>query len=189
MVALHTEFKKTLSRVRLLMLLLWAGFLTAIVFLLFIPESFFRDFPVSAAYPYLAELENITWLVALAFALFLVWAKRRLYTVDAIFRVAERPLLLTDLRGETPTEKGAARLIYFYRFRMTRALALSASIGVCGLLLTAMDPSGWEGRLFYLTSAALLMLFYPSKTFFDSLIEEYEHREIMYELDGRWGRS
>ncbi|HEY2989812.1 MAG TPA: hypothetical protein VGL11_18975 [Candidatus Binatia bacterium] len=185
---LAPEFKKILDRARVLMLVLWVGFFASIVFLLFLPESFFRGHPVSKAYPYLTELENITWLLALAFALLLLWAKQRFYTVDAIFRAATRSWLLTDLGGETPTEKGAARLIYFYRFRMTRALVLSALIGVCGLLLSAMNPPGWEGRLFYLTSGALLVFFYPSKAFFDSLIKEYEHREVMYELDGRWGR-
>jgi hypothetical protein len=191
---LGLEFKKTLSRVRIWMVLLWASCLASTVSLFFIPESTLKKLPVSEYYPYLTQLENVLWVIALACALLVLWAKQRFYNIEAIFQASKRPLLVrpllaSNLKGETPTEKGASRLVYFYRYRIVRALTLSESVAICGLLLALTGSYGLEGRLFYLMSVALLMLFYPSRAFFDSLIEEYEHREIMFELDGRWGRS
>jgi hypothetical protein len=186
---LTPEFKKSLTRVHILVVLLWAGFLISTIILFFIPENLVSNFPLNEYYPNLTILKIAIWVISLVLACLLLWAKPRFYNIDSIFQASKKPLLVLNLKGETPTEKGAARLIYFYRSRMVLALTLSESVAICGLLLGTISSYGQERRLFSLISVVLLVIFYPSRAFFDGLIKEYEHREIMYELDGRWGRS
>ena len=64
---------------------------------------------------------------------------------------------------------------------MLRALVLAESVALYGLFLAVIEPDDYEWRLFCVTAAALLVLFYPSRTFFDELMKEYERRETMRE--------
>ncbi len=81
------------------------------------------------------------------------------------------------LRGESPLEKGAARVVAYYRARMTAAYILADSIGIYGLLLALVRNYFWDQRLLSALSAILLILFYPSRDFFEQLIKKCEMRE------------
>ena len=84
---------------------------------------------------------------------------------------------IRDLKGDTPMEKNAARLVSYYRSRMILAFSLSEMIAFFGLVLALMGDYASDQQVLSLVSACLLVYFYPSRAFFDDLINEYERRE------------
>ena len=117
------------------------------------------------------------WTVAIAIAAVLVWVKRRFHTVQAIFRDSRRPMDVTDLKGDNPAQKNLARLVLFYRSRMIIAFSLSETIAIFGLLLALTGDYASDQQSLSLISAGLLVYFFPSRAFFDELLNEYERRE------------
>ncbi|HTM07697.1 MAG TPA: hypothetical protein VL754_04850 [Verrucomicrobiae bacterium] len=177
---LTPEFKKRLGRSHTFVAAVWAALFASCAVAALVPSDFFEHIPVRDNYPYLLGLENLIWGLAIVTAVLLLWSRPRFYSVAAVFEATERPLVVDGI-GESPEEKVASRLVYFYRSKMLRALALAESVAFYGLFLAVIEPDDYEWRLFCATAAALLVLFYPSRTFFDELMKEYERRETMRE--------
>ena len=175
---LTPEFKKRLERTRTFVAALWIILLAAAVISSLLPAGLFGSLPLEDDSPYLQHLDELIWALAIGTALLLVWSRSRFYSVAAIFEASKRPRMIPVL-GDSPAEMGASRVVYFYRSKMLAGLGMAASVAFYGLCLAAIDPADYEWRLFGLTAAALLLLFYPSKSFFDELIKEYERRETM----------
>ena len=74
-------------------------------------------------------------------------------------------------------EKNATRLVSFYRTRMIFAFALSEVIAIFGLVLGLIGGHRSDQQGLSLLSACLLVYLFPSRSFFDDLIAEYERRE------------
>jgi hypothetical protein len=177
---LTPEFKKRLERTHTFLAALWIILLAAALISALLPAGLFHPLPIEEDYPYLQGLDELIWALAIGTALLLVWSRSRFYNVAAIFEASRRPSMIPVL-GDSPAEMGASRVVYFYRSKMLSGLAMAGSIAFYGLCLAVIDPADYQWRLFGLTAAALLVLFYPSKTFFAELIKEYERRETMRE--------
>lgn len=176
---LEPEFKARLANAQLFLLLLWGILLAASVVAALLPAALFQHLPM-ADNPYLDAFDEIVWGLAIATALLLVWTRSRFYSVEHVFQASRRPREVPVI-GESASEMAASRLVYFYRVKMLYALALGASLTMYGLFLALIDPDDFEWRLFCATAVALLVLFYPSRSFFDDLIREYERREALRE--------
>src|ERR1043166_7590277 len=169
---LAPEFKARLARAQLFLVAFWGVLLAASIVAALLPSGIFRNIPIPPDHPYLDALDEIVWALAIATALLLVWTRSRFYGIEQVFDASRRPREVSVI-GESPTEMAASRLVYFYRVKMLYALALGASLTFYGLFLGLIDPDDFQWRIFCATAAALLMLFYPSRTFFDELIKEY----------------
>jgi len=176
---LSPDFKSKLAHAQLFLLVVWGVLVTASVVAALLPAKILRHLPM-AENPYLDALDEIVWVLAIATALLLVWTRSRFYGVEQVFQASLRPREVPVI-GESAAEMAASRLVYFYRVKMLYALGLSGSLTVYGLFLALIDPDDFEWRIFCATAVALLVLFYPSRTFFDELIKEYERRETMRE--------
>ena len=178
---LPPEFKDSLARTQLFLLGVWAVLLASCVIAALLPDKLFSHAPpVGDDYPYLEWLDEFLWALAIGTALLLVWIRQRFYSVEAIFEASGRPREV-PVFGESASEQSASRVVYFYRSKMLYALALAGSVAVYGLFLALIEPGEYQWHLFCATAAALLVLFYPSRTFFEELIKEYERRETMRE--------
>ena len=177
---LTPEFKKRLARSHTFVAGVWVVLIASCAAVALLPSELFAHIPARENYPYLLALEDLIWGLAIVTALLLLWSRPRFYSVEAVFEASERPVLVDGI-GESPEEKVASRLVYFYRSKMLRALVLAESVALYGLFLAVIEPDDYEWRLFCVTAAALLVLFYPSRTFFDELMKEYERRETMRE--------
>lgn len=177
---LEPDFKARLARAQLFLLVLWGILLAAAIVAALLPTGIFRHIPIPPDHPYLDALDEIVWGLAIATALLLVWTRSRFYSVEHVFKASRRPQEVPVI-GESAAEMAASRLVYFYRSRMINALALGTSLTFYGLFLALIDPSDYQWRFFCATAAALLVLFYPSRAFFDELIKEYERRETLRE--------
>jgi hypothetical protein len=177
---LAPEFKASLARAQTFLLAVWGVLVAASIAAAVLPVALFRHLPIAENHPYLQALNEIVWALAILTAVLLVWTRPRFYGVKAIFDASKRPLLV-DVDGDMPEEKGASRLVYFYRVKMLYALGLSGSLTVYGVFLALIDPDDFEWRIFCATAVALLVLFYPSRSFFDELMKEYDRRETLRE--------
>jgi hypothetical protein len=177
---LEPDFKARLAHAQLFLLVLWGILLAAAIVAALLPMGIFRHIPIPPDHPYLDALDEIVWGLAIATALLLVWTRSRFYSVEHVFQASRRTREVPVI-GKSAAEMAASRLVYFYRSRMINALALGTSLTFYGLFLALIDPSDYQWRFFCATAAALLVLFYPSRTFFDELIKEYERRETMRE--------
>jgi hypothetical protein len=177
---LPPHFKARLGRAQRFLVVLWGILLAASVVAALLPTAVFGHIPIPPDHPYLDALDEIVWALSIATALLLVWTRSRFYGVEQIFDASRRPREVPVI-GESPAEMAASRLVHFYRMKMLYALALGASLTFYGLFLGLTDPDDFQWRIFCATAAALLVLFYPSRTFFDALIKEYERRETMRE--------
>lgn len=178
MFVLSKEFREILYRQQRLLLVTWLMFFIALGFYLMIPEITSEHLPPPADYPYTEQMRNTLWVVSIAATAFLLWVKSHFHTVQAIFRASRQPLEIRDLKGDTPIEKDAARLVFSYRSRMIIAFSLSEMIAIFGLVLALIGNYRSDQQVFSLISACLLVYFYPSRTFFDELIAECERREM-----------
>lgn len=174
---LSEEFRKFLYRQRNLLVVTWLMFFLALGLYLLIPEIASEHLPSPIDYSYAAQMRNILWTIAIVTAAFLVWVKSQFHTVRAIFHASRQPMEITDLKGDTPVEKNAARLVSCYRSRMIVAFTLSEMIAIFGLILALIGNYTPDQQVLSLLSACLLVYFYPSRGFFDDLINEYERRE------------
>ena len=178
MPVLSEQFREILYEQRRLLLVTWIMFFIALGFYLMIPEITSKHLPPQVDYPYTKQVRDTFWVISIVSAAFLVWVKSHSHTVQAIFRASRQPLEIMDLKGDTPVEKDAERLIFSYRSRMIVAFSLSEMIAIFGLVLALIGDYRSDQQVFSLISASLLIYFYPSRTFFDELIGECERREM-----------
>lgn len=177
---LAPEFKARLGKAQLFLLVVWAVLLAASVIAALLPAELLRHLPIGENNPYLDALDEIVWGLAIVTALLLVWTRSRFYSVEQVFQASLRPREVPVI-GESAAEMAASRLVYFYRVKMLYALGLGGSLTMYGLFLALIDPNDFQWRIFCVTAVALLVLFYPSRSFFDDLMKEYERRETMRE--------
>ncbi len=178
---LSPEFKERLARSQLFLLALWGALIALCAAAAMLPASFFEHLPpLSENYPYLDGLDELIWALGIGTAALLLWARARFYSVEQVFQASRRPREVPVI-GDSAAEMTASRLVHFYRSRMVNAFALAASLALYGLLLAVIDPDDNQWRLFCVTAVAMLVLFYPSRTFFEALMKEYERRETMRE--------
>lgn len=178
---LSPDFKDRLARSHVFLLSLWGVLLALCAVAAMLPASVFEHLPpLAESYPYLDDLDEIIWGVGIATAALLLWSRSRFYSVDQVFDASRRPREVPVI-GESASEMAASRLVHFYRSRMINAFALGASLALYGLLLAVVETDEYQWRLFCVTAVAMLVLFYPSRTFFEALIKEYERRETMRE--------
>ena len=177
MPTLSAEFREFLYRQHRLLVVTWLMYMIALGFYLLMPEIAAEFLPRPTDYPYTEQIRSTLWVIAIVTAAFLVWVKSRFHTVQAIFQASRRPMEIRNLRGDTPGEKNAARLVVFYRSRMIVAFSLSEMIAIFGLVLALIGGYTSDQQGLSLLSACLLVYFYPSKAFFEELINEYERRE------------
>ena len=177
MTTLSAKFREFLYRQHRFLVVNWMMFFIALGFYLLMPEIAAEYLPAPVDYPYTEQIRSALWVIAIVTAAFLVWVKSRLHTIRAMFQDSRRPMEIRSLRGDTPGEKNAARLVVFYRSRMIVAFTLAEMIAIFGLVLALIGNYTSDQQGLSLLSACLLVYFYPSKTFFEELINEYERRE------------
>ena len=178
-VLLSAEFKQILYNQRRSLVLLWLALFVSVGLFLSMRDYLLQHLPPQREnYPYTGLIRICVWVITCITAAFLLWSKNSFYSVEALFRGSSVPALPKTVRGETPAEKGAARVVSYYRSRMVAAVALAETIAIFGLLLGLIGDYLWEQRALSLMSGALLILFYPSRAFFEELIQEYQRREI-----------
>ena len=178
---LSSDFKNRLGRSHLFLLALWGALLALCAAAALLPASAFEHLPpLAESYRYLDGLDELIWAVGIGTAALLVWSRSRFYSVDQVFDASRRPREVPVI-GDSAAEMAASRLVHFYRSRMINAFALAASLALYGLLLAVIEAEDYQWRLFCVTAVAMLVLFYPSRIFFDALIKEYERRETMRE--------
>jgi len=178
---LSSEFKNRLARSQLFLLALWGALLALCAVAAMLPARVFEHLPpLAESYPYLDDLDEIIWGIGIGTAALLLWSRSRFYSVEQVFQASRRPREVPVI-GESAAEMTASRLVHFYRSRMVNAFALAASLALYGLLLAVVEATDYQWRLFCVTAVAMLVLFYPSRTFFEALLKEYERRETMRE--------
>ncbi|HEY1372530.1 MAG TPA: hypothetical protein VGH50_08670 [Candidatus Binatia bacterium] len=178
---LSPEFKERLARSHAFLLALWGVLLALCAVAGMLPARVFQHLPPLAdSSPYLDSLDELIWAIAIGTAALLLWSRSRFYSVEQVFNASRRPREVPVI-GESPTEMAASRLVHFYRSRMINAFALAASLALYGVLLAVVEADDYQWRLFCVTAVAMLVLFYPSRVFFDALLKEYERRETMRE--------
>ena len=178
---LSPEFKDRLARSQLFLLALWGALLAVCAVAAMLPAGVFEHLPpLAESYPYLDDLDEIIWGVGIGTAALLLWSRSRFYSVEQVFDASRRPREVPVI-GESAAEMAASRLVHFYRSRMINAFALAGSLALYGLLLAVIETTDYQWRLFCVTAVAMFVLFYPSRTFFETLLKEYERRETMRE--------
>ena len=176
---LAPEFRRVLFNQRRSLVILWVLFFALLAVFISFRASLLQHLPPARQnYPYAGLIRILIWAVACLTAAFLLWSKQRFYGVEAIFQGSKVPGRPKALLGESPLEKGAARVVAYYRARMMAAYLLADSIGIYGLLLALVRNYFWDQRLLSALSAILLILFYPSRDFFEELIKKCEMREV-----------
>ncbi len=176
---LNAEFKQVLSNQRRSLVLLWLALFVLVGIFLSMRHFLLQHLPPQRGnYPYTDLIRICVWVITCITAAFLLWSKNSFCSVEALFRGSSVPTPPKTLRGETPAEKGAARVVSYYRSRMVAAFVLAETIAIFGLLLGLIGDHLWEQRVLSLMSWAFLILFYPSRAFFEELIQEYQRREI-----------
>jgi hypothetical protein len=176
---LSPEFKDRLGRSHVFLLALWVTLLALCAAAAMLPARVFEHLPpLAESYPYLEDLDELIWGVGIGTAALLLWSRSRFYSVEQVFSASRRPREVPVI-GDSAAEMAASRLVHFYRSRMVNAFALAASLALYGLLLAVVEATDYQWRLFCVTAVAMLVLFYPSRVFFDTLIKEYERRETM----------
>ena len=177
---LSPEFKDRLAHSHVFLLALWGVLLALCAVAAMLPARLFEHAPFAESYPYLDDLDEIIWGIGIGTAALLLWSRSRFYSVEQVFDASLRPREIPVI-GESPAEMAASRLVHFYRSRMINAFALAASLGLYGVLLAVVEADDYQWRLFCITAVAMLVLFYPSRVFFDALLKEYERRETLRE--------
>lgn len=177
---LSPEFKDRLAHSHVFLLALWGVLLALCAVAAMLPARLFEHAPFTESYPYLDDLDEIIWGIGIGTAALLLWSRSRFYSVEQVFDASLRPREIPVI-GESPAEMAASRLVHFYRSRMINAFALAASLALYGVLLAVVEADDYQWRLFCITAVAMLVLFYPSRVFFDALLKEYERRETLRE--------
>lgn len=178
---LSKEFTEILYNQHRSLVIVWVALLISLGIFLFIPDLDFKHLPRPETYPHADDIRKILSVMVLITVAFLLLAKSRLNTVEAIFRGSREPTREKSEKGETPVEKGAARVVSYYCSRMAVSFALAETIAIYGLVLALIGPYKWEQQILSLISGVLLVYFFPSRIFFDDLITEYETREARNE--------
>lgn len=157
---------------------LWAMFFLAVGFYFLVPEivSERRFHPADAENE---PARNALWVAAALATAVLLWVKSRFHNVRAVFQAARQPTDIQDFAGDTPAEKNASRLVYFYRTRMLFAFCLSQLAAVFGLMLVFIGDYTSDQQWLSLLSAGLLVYVYPSRGFFEELINQYDRQEAI----------
>lgn len=176
---LSSQFKQVLFNQRRSLIFLWLALFALAVIFPSLRDTLLQHLPPARKnYPYAEFIRILIWMVALLTAGFLVWSKNRFYSAETIFQGSKVLGPAKTLKGESPMEKGTARVVSYYRTRMVRAFVLAETPAVYGLLLDLTGDYSWDQRLLSALSAALLIFFYPSRLFFEELLEKCERREI-----------
>ncbi len=176
---LSPQFRQVLFNQRRFLVFLWLALLGLALILPSVRDTLLQHLPPRRKnYPYNEFIRILIWAVAFLTTGFLVWSKNRFYSAEAIFQGSKVSRPPQSLRGESPMEKGAARVVSYYRARMVAAFVLAETIAIYGLLLNLIGNYFWDQRLLSLLSAALLVFFYPSRPFFEDLVQKCERREI-----------
>ena len=157
---------------------MWLVFFALLAIFLSLRNPLLEHLPPRKNYPHVEPIRILIWAIACLTAAFLLWSKNRFYSVEAIFQGSKVPRRPKALRGESPLEKGAARVVSYYRARMVAAFVLAETIGIYGLLSALLGNYFGDQRLLSALSATLLILFFPSRPFFDELVQKCERREI-----------
>ncbi len=176
---LSPEFKQLLFNQRRSLVFLWLVLFALVAIFPAARDALLQHLPPPRKnYPYTGVIRIVIWAAALLTGGLLVWLKNRFYSLETIFQGSKVLGPAKTLRGESPLEKGAARVVSYYRARMVRAFVLAETPAIYGLLLDLMGDYSWDRRFLWAMSAALLIVFYPSRPFFEELLEKCERRNI-----------
>lgn len=178
---LDSDFKQALHRQRRLLVRGWLVSFMFVVVFMFICEFLSKTEPLAKDFAYPEFVRQTLWAIVIITTVFLLWSKNRFLTAQSIVRGSRIWMPDGDLEGDTPVEKGAARVIFYYISRMKTALVLAVMIAVYALILALIDTN-WESKAWTLLAAILLIFFYPSHSLFDDVIDEYERQEIKRRL-------
>jgi hypothetical protein len=175
---LSAQFREILYRQHRSIVALWAMFLLAVGFYFLVPEivSECRFHP--AADSENEPVRNALWIAAVLTTAVLLWVKSRFHNVRAVFQAARQLTDTQDFAGHTPAEKNASRLVYFYRTRMLFAFCLAELVALFGLILVFIGNYTSDQQWLSLLSAGLLVYVYPSRGFFEGLINEYDRQGV-----------
>jgi hypothetical protein len=117
------------------------------------------------------------WILILATAFYLVWSKSRLHTVQAFLHGLRQPTAFDFIQGNTSKEMQAHVLFRIYRARMLVVFFLCHFIAVLGIVLIWTGAGKSDQPTNLIISSLLLIYYYPSRFFFENLLDEFERQE------------
>jgi hypothetical protein len=170
---IRPEFRNNLENQQKVLVTLWFAFLVIILFFLWIPQLLPELLPIFIDYPSVGSVRTVLWLFAVGEIGFLFWWEKRFLSREAIFQRPSFRFFPNMVKGhQTPEEEKLGRILSNYLLGKVLGFAISESIAIYGLVLAYIDSFPWDQYLLSLISVLLLVYFYPSRSFFDSLIRE-----------------
>lgn len=177
MAVLSSEFRAALGRQSKFLGLQWLACLASLCTYLFLYDlASERRVSPSDSWPF--DLFNyVLWALAIAIAIYLVWSKSRVHTIQAFLYTLKQPNFFESIQGSTSLEMQAHVLFRIYRTRMLVVFFLCHVIALIGFVMVLFGADISEPQSTLVISACLLIYYYPSQIFFDNLMNEYERRE------------
>ena len=171
---IRPEFRKELEDQQKVLCLVWAAFLVATAFYLWIPQLLIEQLRFPERQPLAETTRLILWTIVLTQVGFLLWWKRQYLTRDAILRRAREirwmPMLVRGHRS--PAEETAARVIAWYLSGKIVAFAVAEAIAIYGLYLAYVGQYFQDQYILSLICVVLLIYSYPSKAFLGELLQQ-----------------
>jgi hypothetical protein len=155
--------------------LVWAAFLVATAFYIWIPQLLIEQLRFPERQPLAGTIRWVLWTTVLIQVGFLFWWKKQYLTRDAILRRAKEirwiPMLVRGHRG--PAEETAARVIAWYVSGKIVAFAVAEAVAIYGLYLAYVGQYFQDQYILSLICVALLIYLYPSRAFLVKLLQEF----------------
>ena len=162
---MEPEMRKALEDQRKLLVLVWSGFISALVIYLLIPQFI----SVSELSPGPGSFSDILrtplWIVALAEFGVLWWWNNRFLTKEAVLK--EMTVLQKLSENQAVSSYAGKKIVAF---------ALAESIAIYGLVLALIGNHLSDQYLMTLIAGLWLVYLYPSGAFFEDLAREFEAR-------------
>jgi hypothetical protein len=158
------------------LVIMWYSIVFMILFFLFVPMFLSGDsisLPKTSAPGF---LRRALWVLAILQAIFLVWWRKRYFTIERPLEGSDRDNIVGALvkRAQNGMGQRAGKVSWRYFLRSILAFGIAESIALYGLVLAVTGHYVVDQYSLSALSLMLLFYFYPSNTLFGHISEQAE---------------